>query len=109
MLRNVLTAAGFELRIGVELGEVAVVHNEVTDVLDLEGVAVSMAARLEAAAKPGEVLVSHKVRHYTARADLFKFIPRRVPLKKGIGMLEPGEFVECFAVVTIKELPDSLQ
>lgn len=109
MLRNVLTAAGFELRIGVELGEVAVVHNEVTDVLDLEGVAVSMAARLEAAAKPGEVLVSHKVRHYTARADLFRFLPRRVPLKKGIGVLESGEFVECFAVMTTKDLPDSLQ
>lgn len=108
MLRNVLTAAGFELRIGVELGEVAVVHNEVTDMLDLEGVAVSMAARLEAAAKPGEVLVSHKVRHYTARADLFRFLPRRVPLKKGIGELESGEYVECFAVITTKDLPDAL-
>ncbi len=98
MMRNVLTAAGFELRIGVELGEVFVVHNEITDILDLEGVAVSMAARLEAAAETGEVLVSYKIRHYAERSDLFSFIPKRVPLKKGIGVLEQGEYIECFAV-----------
>lgn len=101
MIRNVLTAAGFELRIGLELGEVAVVHNEVTDIPDLEGVAVSMAARLEGAASAGEVLVSHKIRHYTERSNLFSFTPRRVPLKKSIGNLQQGEHVECFAVTTI--------
>jgi uncharacterized protein YjbI with pentapeptide repeats/class 3 adenylate cyclase len=108
MMRNVLRAAGFELRIGVELGEVAVIHNEVTDIADLEGVAVSMAARMEAAAEPGEVLVSHKVRHYAERSDLFKFTPRRVPLKKSIGVIEQGEHIECFAVEATKNLQDAL-
>lgn len=108
MMRNVLTAAGFELRIGVELGEVAVVHNEITDILDLEGVAVSMAARLEGAAEAGEVIVSHKIRHYAERSDLFKFIPRRVSLKKGIGSMEQGEFIECFAVEATKNLQEAL-
>lgn len=108
MMRNVLRAAGFELRIGVELGEVSIVHNEVTDVPDLEGVAVSMAARMEAAAEPGEVLVSHMVRHYAERSDLFSFIPRRVPLKKSIGSLVQGEYVECFSVEAIKNLQNSL-
>lgn len=108
MMRNVLRAAGFELRIGVELGEVAVIHNEVTDIADLEGVAVSMAARMEAAAEPGEVLVSHKVRHYAERSDLFKFTPRRVPLKKSIGAIEQGEHIECFAVEATKNLQDAL-
>lgn len=108
MLRNVLRAAGFELRIGVELGEVSVVHNEVTDIADLEGVAVSMAARMEAAADAGEVLVSHKVRHYAQRSDLFKFIPRRVPLKKSIGSIEQGEHIECFAVEATKNLQEAL-
>lgn len=108
MIRNVLRAAGFELRIGVELGEVAVIHNEVTDIPDLEGVAVSMAARMEAAAEPGEVLVSHKVRHYAERSDLFKFTPRRVPLKKSIGTIEQGEHIECFAVEATKNLQDTL-
>jgi uncharacterized protein YjbI with pentapeptide repeats/class 3 adenylate cyclase len=98
MIRGVLMAAGFELRIGMEMGEVLVVHNEVTDVDDLEGVAVSMAARLEAAAEPGEVLVSHRVRHYTERSRRFNFIPRQVPLKKGIGTKSPGDSVDCFAV-----------
>jgi uncharacterized protein YjbI with pentapeptide repeats/class 3 adenylate cyclase len=107
MMRNVLRAAGFELRIGVELGEVAVVHNEVTDIADLEGVAVSMAARMEAAAEPGEVLVSHKVRHYAERSDAFKFTPRRVPLKKSIGEIEQGEHIECFAVEATKNLQDA--
>lgn len=108
MMRNVLRAAGFELRIGVELGEVSIVHNEVTDIPDLEGVAVSMAARMEAAAEPGEVLVSHMVRHYAERSDLFSFTPRRVPLKKSIGTLAQGEHVECFAVEATKNLQDTL-
>ncbi len=107
MIRNVLRAAGFELRIGMELGEVAVVHNEVTDVPDLEGVAVSMAARMEAAAEAGEVLVSHKIRHYAQRSDLFQFTPRRVPLKKAIGNIEQGDFIECFAVETVKNLREA--
>lgn len=98
MMRNVLIAAGFELRIGVELGEVNLVHNEVTDVPDLEGVAVNMAARMEAAADPGDVLVSHKIRHYAERSGLFKFTAKQVSLKKDIGDLQQGELVECFAV-----------
>ncbi len=106
MMRNVLTSAGFELRIGVELGEVAVVHNEVTEISDLEGVAVSMAARLEAAAKPGEVLVSHKIRHYTDHKDLFAFIPKRVKLKKSIGTKKEGDEIDCFAVEATKSLQE---
>ncbi len=107
MIRNVLRAAGFELRIGMELGEVAVVHNEVTDIPDLEGVAVSMAARMEAAAEAGEVLVSHKIRHYAQRSDLFQFTSRRVPLKKAIGNIEQGDFIECFAVEAVKNLQEA--
>lgn len=102
MIRSVLSAAGFELRIGVELGEVVVVHNEVTDVPDLEGVAVSMAARMEAAAEPGEILVSQRVRHHAERSELFHFTPRHVPLKKSIGNLAQGETIECFAVQVVK-------
>ena len=98
MLRDVLNAAGFQLRIGVELGEVLIIHNEITNVPDLEGTAVSMAARMEAAADPGQVLVSQRLRHYAERSELFRFTPRSVPLKKGIGTLVPGELVECFAV-----------
>jgi len=71
-------------------------------------VAVSMAARMEAAAEAGEVLVSHKVRHYAERSDLFKFTPRRVPLKKSIGAIEQGEHIECFAVEATKNLQDTL-
>jgi len=106
MMRNVLTAAGFELRIGVELGEVAVIHNEVTEISDLEGVAVSMAARLEAVAEPGEVLVSHKIRHYADHRDLFSFTPKRVKLKKSIGEKNEGDSIDCFTVVATKPLQE---
>ncbi len=107
MMRNVLTAAGFELRIGVELGEVAVIHNEVTEIADLEGVAVSMAARLEAAAEPGEVLVSHKIRHYADHKDLFVFTPKRVKLKKSIGAKKEGDKIDCFSVEITKPLQEA--
>ncbi len=106
MMRSVLTAAGFELRIGVELGEVSVIHNEVTEISDLEGVAVSMAARLEAAAEPGEVLVSHKIRHYADHKDLFSFVPKRVKLKKSIGAKKEGDEIDCFAVIATKPLQE---
>ncbi len=108
MMRDILTAAGFQLRIGVELGEVAVIHNEVTEISDLEGVAVSMAARLEAAAEPGEVLVSHKIRHYADHKDLFKFIPKRVKLKKSIGDIKEGDAIDCFSVVATTNLQNAL-
>jgi uncharacterized protein YjbI with pentapeptide repeats/class 3 adenylate cyclase len=98
MLRNVLMAAGFELRIGVDLGEVNLVYNEVTDSPDLEGVAVNMAARLEAAADSGDVLVSHRVHHYAERSGLFKFTAKQVSLKKDIGNMNQGAAIDCFAV-----------
>ena len=106
MVRNVLTAAGFEIRIGVELGEVAVIHNEVTDITDLEGIAVSMAARLEAIASPGEVLISHKVRQYTDHRDLFIFTPKCVKLRKSIGDMKKGHTVDCFSVTSNAPLQD---
>ncbi len=98
MLRDVLNAAGFQLRIGMELGEVAVIYNEVTNTTDLEGSAVNMAARIEAAAAPGELLVSPRVRHYAERSNLFGFYARRVQLKKAVGNMEAGDALECFAV-----------
>jgi len=102
MLRNVLVGAGFDLRIGVELGEVSIVHNVVTNQPDLEGTAVSMAARLEAAAEPGEILVTDKVKFHSDQRGYFEFVSRRVPLKKGIGDKRSGDAIECYAVSMVK-------
>jgi uncharacterized protein YjbI with pentapeptide repeats/class 3 adenylate cyclase len=104
MLRNVLVGAGFELRIGVELGEVSIVHNVVTNQPDLEGTAVSMAARLEAAADTGEILVTDKVKYHSDQRGYFEFLSRRVPLKKGIGKKRSGDEIECYAVNMIKSV-----
>ena len=98
MLQNVLTAAGFGVRVGVELGDVAIVHNEVTQIPDLEGHAVSMAARLEAAAQPGQVLVSGRVRQYSEHHQLFEFHPVTVSLQKSIGDMAKGAQLECYDV-----------
>jgi uncharacterized protein YjbI with pentapeptide repeats/class 3 adenylate cyclase len=106
MLRNVLVAAGFELRMGVELGEVSIVHNVVTNQPDLEGTAVSMAARLEAAAEPGEIIVTEMVRSHADHRGFFEFTPRRVALKKGIGQKLSGDNVECYSIRMIKALDD---
>ena len=100
MMRDVLGAAGFEVRVGVETGEVNVIHNEITEVTDLEGQAVSMAARLEAIACENEVLISHKVRQFTEHRALFDFTPKKVELKKAIGGLKKGQFVDCFSVTS---------
>lgn len=108
MLRNVLVGAGFRLRIGVELGEVTVVHNVVTNQPDLEGSAVSMAARLEASAEPGEIIVTDKVKYHASNRGFFEFAPRYVALKKGIGEKQSGDKVECYAVTMLKPI-DELQ
>ncbi len=106
MLRNVLVGAGFEMRIGIELGEVSVVHNVVTNQPDLEGTAVSMAARLEAAAEPGEILATDKVKFHAGHRGHFEFASRRVRLKKGIAEKQLGDYVECYAINLVKSVED---
>lgn len=106
MLRNVLVAAGLEMRIGVELGEVSVVHNVVTNQPDLEGTAVSMAARLEAAADSGEIIVSERVKSHTEHRGFFKYTPRCIALKKAIGQKQLGDNIECYSISVIKNLEE---
>lgn len=108
MMRSVLTAAGFEVRVGVELGDVTVVHNEVTDISDLEGTSISMAARLEAVAEPGQVLASEKIRHYADRKGLFEFTPIKAKLHKSIGSKSAGDAVDCYAVEMKPEAAERL-
>ncbi len=106
MMRDVLTSAGFSLRIGVEVGEVSLVHNEVTDLSDLEGMAVNMAARLESVAQPGEVLAGERVRFYADKKDNFLFHPKTVKLSKGVGDKKAGEVVQCYTVSLSKKVED---
>lgn len=97
MIRHVLVAAEFELRIGIDLGEVAIVHNEVTEQSDLEGTAVSMASRLESMAEPGHIYVSEKVKHYAEQqTSSFKFRPVKSQLKKSIGNKMAGDWIEVY-------------
>jgi len=99
MVRDVLMAAQFELRIGIDLGQVTIVHNEVTDNSDLEGNAVSMASRIESMAQPGQIFVSEKVKHYAEQqTSLFRFEPIKAQLKKGIGTRSAGDWIEVYNV-----------
>ncbi|MBV1911168.1 MAG: pentapeptide repeat-containing protein [Kangiellaceae bacterium] len=97
MIRHVLMAAEFELRIGIDLGEVTIVHNEVTEQSDLEGTAVSMASRLESMADSGHIYVSEKVKHYAEQqTSLFQFTPVKSQLKKSIGTKMAGDWIEVY-------------
>ncbi|WP_444994152.1 pentapeptide repeat-containing protein [Aliikangiella sp. IMCC44359] len=97
MIRDVLMSADFELRIGIDLGQVSIVHNEVTDQSDLEGNAVSMAARLESMAEAGEIIVSEKVKHYAEQeTGNFVFYPRKSQLTKAIGNKKAGDWVNIY-------------
>lgn len=106
MMRGVLSSAGFEVRTGVEMGEVTVIHNEVTDLADLEGSSLILAARLEAAAVPGQVLATERIRHYTDHKGLFKFTPVRAVLGKSVGEKKKGDIIDCYAVEVAKPLLD---
>ena len=97
MIREVLMAAEFELRIGIDLGQVNIVHNEVTEQSDLEGNAVSMAARLESMAETGEIIVSEKVKHYAEQeTSEFVFYPRTSRLTKAIGNKKAGDWINIY-------------
>jgi len=99
MIRQVLMAADFELRIGIDLGQVSIVHNEITDKSDLEGTAVSMAARLESMADSGEIVVSEKVKHHAEQETAeFEFTPRKGQLTKGIGSKKAGDWINIYHV-----------
>lgn len=59
-----MRSLGFEARVGIHVGECEVHEHKVT------GIAVSTGARIAAAAKPGEVLVSSTVRDLVAGSAL---------------------------------------
>jgi len=104
MIRHVLVAAEFELRIGIDLGEVTIVHNEVTDQSDLDGTAVSMASRLESMAEPGHIYVSQKVKHYAEQqTSLFSFKPIKRQLTKSIGTRMSGDWIEVYDLEKITD------
>ncbi|TQV84493.1 pentapeptide repeat-containing protein [Aliikangiella coralliicola] len=99
MIRNVLMSAEFELRIGIDLGHVNIVHNEVTNQSDLEGNAVNMAARLESMAEAGDIVVSEKVKHYCEQeSGDFTFYPHKGQLTKGIGNKKAGDWLNIYHV-----------
>jgi len=99
MIRHVLMAAEFELRIGIDLGEVTIVHNEVTEQSDLEGTAVSMASRLESMAESGHIYVSEKVKHYAEQqTSQFRFTPIKSQLTKNIGSKMAGDWIEVYDI-----------
>ncbi len=83
---DAVRALGLEVRTGVHTGEV-----EMTDA-DIAGIAVHLAARVAAAAGPGEVLVSRTVVDLVAGSGL-SFADRGTHALKGV----PGEW-QLFAV-----------
>ena len=64
-LREELAGIGIQLRAGLHTGEV-----ELRDDDDVGGIAVHVAARVMAAADPGEILVSRTVRDLVAGSDI---------------------------------------
>lgn len=98
MMQRVLAGAGFSLRIGLDIGEVKITHNEITEQLDIEGDAINFAARLESMADPGQVLVSENVRHYAIQSDApFNFTEHRLALKKAVGDKQAGDTIVCYS------------
>ncbi len=99
MIQSVLIAAGFNLRIGMDLGPVYVSQNAVTGIADLGGTALNFAARLEKTAEPGHVLLSERVKHFSrSLTDQYDFIKRDVLLQKAVGTFKAGTKVTCFQV-----------
>jgi class 3 adenylate cyclase len=86
---------GVELRVGVHTGEIEVMGNA-----DVGGIAVHIAARVMAAAHPGEVFVSSTVRELVVGSGI-AFQPRGLHQLKGV----PGDW-QLFAA---GDIPDQLE
>jgi pimeloyl-ACP methyl ester carboxylesterase len=86
-LINSVKSLGIEIRAGLHTGEVEVVHN------DVRGIAVHVAARVAALAKPSECLVTRTLKDLVAGADV-NFSVRGKHRLKGL-----AEAVDLFAVV----------
>jgi class 3 adenylate cyclase/pimeloyl-ACP methyl ester carboxylesterase len=86
---------GVELRVGVHTGEIEVMGNA-----DVGGIAVHIAARVMAAAHPGEVFVSSTVRELVVGSGI-SFQPRGLHQLKGV----PGDW-QLFAA---SEVPEHLE
>ncbi|MEE4245468.1 MAG: pentapeptide repeat-containing protein [Kangiellaceae bacterium] len=105
MIRNVLVAAGFNCRIGLDLGEVTLQYNEVTEQTDISGEAVSFAARLESMCDDKQVIISERVWHVVNRqTEYFMLTPLVKELAKGVGSLSQGDRIQCYQVDMIKAL-----
>ncbi len=105
MIQDVLSAAGFSCRIGMDIGEVVVHPNEVTEQVDLSGEVVSFAARLESVCQIGEVLVSERIWNFIRRHDeYFSSQQMKLALEKGVGDLQAGEEIMCYVVKMHKML-----
>ena len=76
-LREELAGIGVQLRAGLHTGEVELRND------DMGGIAVHVAARVMAAADPGEILVSRTVRDLVAGSDV-TLADRGMYLLKGI-------------------------
>ena len=87
-MRDAVRPLGIEIRVGLHTGEVEAVGE------DLAGTAVQIGARVAAAARPGEVLVSRTVTDLVAGSGI-RFRERGVHLLKGV----PGTW-QLYAVDT---------
>ena len=85
-IRSAVDELGMQLRLGLHCGEVEIMG------ADVGGIAVHIAARIGAAAAPGEVLVSSTVRDLVAGSGI-RFEDRGTPMLKDIE--RPWQ---CFAV-----------
>ncbi len=80
-------------------GTVKVSYNKVREMVGIDGVALSEAARLEPIANTAEVLVSKSLRfHPDVDHNRFIFTKEHRRLKKAVGDKKDGDEVECYAV-----------
>lgn len=80
-IRKSLQILGFEIRSGLHTGEIELMEN------DIAGIAVNIGSRIEALARPNEVLVSSTVKDLVVGSGI-EFIDRGLHVLKGV----PGEW-----------------
>lgn len=98
-IQKIMTSIGYEIRVGMDRGDVRITYNELLDRPDADGNCINFAARLEPLCETGKVLISENFYRRLLSCDHgFSLEKREVVLKKGADGIEAGETITAYLV-----------
>lgn len=95
-------------RVGINYGRILVRLNPITERTDMVGEVVNIAARIQAEAEAGEILVTQRVKACRdLNESLFEFHQKSIKLSKPVKSIKKGQSLEVYSVNIAKIASDT--